>query len=385
MLWPGACRNCGAVLEHQVLDLGAQPFADDLLDTSQEPEAAERLELWVCATCWLVQLPQATNVPRAALHSHGGGFSSTWLTHQRTWFDRLRSTTDLRPGARVVQMGPNDESALEPYSNAGMRVGTWSSRDQISARGDDRVDLVLISHELSHTDDPRGLLADVVATLAPDGLIAIEFHHVLELVRSRQFDIACHTHRVYLSLMALVDILARVGCVIDSAERLPMHGGSVRVVARRVDDSVGRGEGGGTILEDERREGLDRLDGYRGLNAFARQVRYDLRSFLDEMASEGAMVVGYGAPTRGTTLLNWSNVTTADIAWTVDRNPAKQGMRLPGCGLPVHEPERIARVRPDMIVILPWALQEEIRLQLSFARSWGARFVVALPYLRLLD
>jgi C-methyltransferase C-terminal domain/Methyltransferase domain len=244
--------------------------------------------------------------------------------------------------------------------------------------------VVIASHALSHAEQPDRLMAAIASILAPTGVLAIEFHHVLGLAEG-QFDVLSHAHRSYLSLHSLTKLLQQNGLAIVDAELVDVFGGTVRAVARPAASvkaaSVGRGVS--TILEIERAARLAEPAGYAGLPSQMARACADLRTFLERVRDEGTTVAGYGAAARGTVLLNVAEIGPELLPFIVDRSTAKQGRLLPGARIPVRPPAELERVRPQHILILPWPLAGEITDQLAAARAWGARFAVALPHLRV--
>jgi hypothetical protein len=244
-------------------------------------------------------------------------------------------------------------------------------------------DVVLVNHALAHVDDLSGMLRALARVLAPGGVVSVEFHHALGIVREGQFDIVCHPHRSYLAVGSLAAAMAGAGLEIVDAVGVPIHGGSVIAMVRRTGEAPASSRVE-ALLTEERRQGLDGIEAYRGLGAQAQRVRDELRGFLDACAAGDARVLGYGAPARGTTLLNYAEVGPDRLAFTVDRSPDKQGRFLPGCRIPVRAPEDLLAARPERVLILAWTLADEIRAQLADVTSWGGRFAVALPALRVL-
>jgi len=406
----GHCRACRARLKVQVLDLGEQPVVDILL-LARELDKAEPLfplRLFVCHRCGLAQLPSG-DVDRldvSAIHGHGAAFSSTVMDHVRRWAESVISEprSRRRMHGAVLDVSSGSGALLRPFQKYGWRVlgveanaetaagaevpteqgvfGLDLAHRLVAAHG--QFDLILVNHALAHANDVLDYVAGLAWALRPGGTLEIEFIHVLSLVHG-QFDVVDHAHRSYLSLHALAAALAEHGLVPVDAERVDLHGGSIRAVARHASDEPTVRSGVLQVLDLERAERLDTPIGFQHLPATAEHVKGGLRSFLDKVHAEGARVVGYGAPNRGTMLLNYCQVTSDDIAFTVDRSPAKQGHVLPGCRLPVLAPEEIFAARPNYVLILPWPLREEIVQQMADISQWGARFVVAVPELRILD
>ncbi|MDQ6673490.1 MAG: methyltransferase domain-containing protein, partial [Chloroflexota bacterium] len=305
----------------------------------------------------------------------------------------------------VLDVASGDGYLLLPFTERGMSVlgletdaqvaasarvptqqGAFSlaSAERLAARGW-LADLVLVNHALAHVDNVDDFVAGLARILCPGGTIAIEFHHALHVLRGGQFDIVCHAHPNYVTLLALEAAFWRHGLTIVAAYESALHGGSVRAMARRAAERPAVDRSVEAIRKKERAGGLEGLAGYASVGHRAERVKRDLVGFLKSATSAGTLVAGYGAPTRGITLLNYCGVTVESLPFTVDRAPDKQGGFLPGCHIPVRPPEAIAAARPKYVLILPWALSDEIMEQMSVVRTWGGRFVVAVPELRMLN
>lgn len=277
---------------------------------------------------------------------------------------------------------PTAASALVPTRVAEFQLAT--ARTLVVEDGF-QADLVLVNHALAHAEDLDDLVAGLELVLAPGGAIAIEFHHVERVVHSAQFDIISHPHHSYLSLLALEPLLERHGLQLVDAACVEIYGGSMRGLVRRRAESPVVAEGVPTVRAQELEAGLDRLETYLRIGEQATSVRDNLLHFLTEASAAGQVVVGYGAPSRGTTLLNYCGIGPELLSFTVDRSPLKQGRLLPGCQIPVHAPEAVRAARPAYLLILPWALAAEISAQMAELRTWGGQFVTALPDLAILD
>lgn len=374
------------------LDLGDQPVADVLLEAGQlsEQERTLPLRVFVCDACGLAQLLSADvdGDDLAGVHGHGAAFSTTVQDHLHTWADLL--IEGMPPGSRVLDVACSDGALLRPFAERGMDVlGVEEGRFSLEMAGElartrGGFDLVLVNHALAHAADLDDFVAGLACALRVGGSIAIEFHHALSLVHGH-FDVACHAHRSYLSLLALESSLARHGLAVVDAEQIALHGGSVRATVAHQAEKRPICAGVGQVRAAEHACGLESPSGYADLAATAERVKAGLLAFLEQARDDGVRVVGYGAPSRGITLLNYCGIGSEDIQFTVDRSPAKQGRFLPGSRIPVLAPAAIRAAQPEYVLILPWALSEEIVQQMSDVHEWGGRFVVAVPELRILD
>jgi SAM-dependent methyltransferase len=345
-----------------------------------------------------VQLgPDRTRRP-AAEHGHGAAFSTTVSQHESAWAAELLDLAPPRPV--VLDTGSGAGGLLATFAAAGAEVHGWERDTGLAAKatadglpttappdGEDvpraAFDVVIANHTLSHEDDLDAAVATLARVLRPGGLLAVEFHHVLAVLTGAHFDIISHAHRSYLSLTVLTSVLRRHGLDVVTARTLPLHGGVVRLVARHgpapADSSVDR------ILAQERAAGVTDPAAWAPVGAAADRARTDLRSVLADLHRQGRSVGGYGAPGRGTTLLNFCGLDRTVLPRTADRSAAKQGRFLPGTGTRICTPEELARDRPDVVLVLVWPLREEVIRQLDELRRAGTRFLLPLPAVELVE
>ena len=397
------CRSCAARAGVLLLDLGSQPDPDMLLDPDgrrQAPTAPVRA--WICASCGLVQLVGSRPDGPSGVHGHSAGPSEKRRDPWWAAFDaRIPSDDRLVVDIDVADPGIGDGFIAAGFSVVGYAApaaaASIGGRDWIHGRRFDpsaassivesgrQAGLVIASHALAHVDDLNELMTSIEAVLAPGGLIAVEFHHALELARG-QFDVLSHAHRSYFSLHSLSGLFERHGLTVEGATTSPQYGGTVRAIARRAGSAtpIGQSESLAAIGRAERVALIHQAAGFADLPRHVALVSNALIDFLDSARRGRLRVAGYGAAARGTTLLNVAGVSREQLPFVVDRSPAKQGRLLPGAMIPVLPTEEIARTKPDRILILPWPLAAEIMAQLSDARAWGARFARAMPRLEIL-
>ena len=394
------CRACGHDLHDRLIDLGPQPDPDRLLGPADDvPAPTAPIDLWLCDGCALVQLvgPRPTGpLPR---HGHSAGGSADLAP----WpVDLVRA--EPRPDRVVVDVDVADVGIGRAFAARGLGLhgftrqvdldgstDRWITAAPFDAEAADaivaggvRAAVVIASHALSHADDPDALVASIARILAPDGVVAIEFHHVLGLIEG-QFDVISHAHRSYLSVRAVEHLLARHDLVLIEAERVTTYGGTIRAIATW--SASATAPASPSVAAIRRAEDLTRAGepvGYAALPGQVDIATAALVDFLEGARAAGRLVGGYGAPPRGTVLLNLAGVDPSLLSFTVDRDPAKQGWLLPGCRIPVHALEEIDNRHPDDILVLPWPLADEIQRQLAAARGRGSRFLVAMPSLRVL-
>lgn len=407
---PDGCRLCNTPLARTFVDLGMSP----LCETYPGPGDLDRMEpfyplkVFVCENCLLVQLKEY--VPPEEIfrdYPYFSSYSTSWLEHARRYAERMTDELELGPESLVMELASNDGYLLQYFLEAGVpvlgieparnvaraaeekgipTVSEFFGRDlaeELAAQGR-RADLVVANNVLAHVPDIHDFVGGVQKVLAADGVVTMEFPHLLRLVEGNQCDTIYHEHFSYLSLLAVERLFEAHGLRVFDVEELPTHGGSLRIHVAHTDNADRRpGEGLWRVRELERATGMHELPFYDGFEIRVQRVKARLLTFLIEARQKGRRVVGYGAPGKGNTLLNYCGTRSDLLEFTVDRNPVKQGRFLPGTRIPIFAPDRIREVKPDYILILPWNLRDEIIEQLSYAREWGARFVVPIPELEV--
>lgn len=405
-----ACRLCGEPLDRTVVDLGLSPLANSYIEPERagEPEHFHPLHVLICRSCLLVQLPPAAS-PEAIFgdYAYFSSFSSSWVEHARRAVEDLTERYGLGSGSQVVEIASNDGYLLqhvlakripalgiEPAANVAeaaiakgipTRVAFFGRRlaAELVAEGI-RADLLIGNNVLAHVPDLNDFVAGIERLLSPVGVAAFEFPHLVRLLAETQFDTIYHEHFSYFSFTTVRRAFAAHGLTIVRVEEQPTHGGSIRVHARRdgfdqipIDSTVP------AMLAAEERFGILDLATY---DAFARRVVELKEGLLEHLFSarrEGRLVVGYGAPAKGNTLLNYCGVGPDHLPFTVDLSPHKQGRLLPGTRIPIRAPSAIDEARPGTVLILPWNLSAEISEQMGHIREWGGRFAVAVPRLEV--
>jgi SAM-dependent methyltransferase len=410
---PGlACRFCGAPLSEVFVDLGASPLANSYLEPEDlgRAEAFYPLAVYTCGECLLVQLPEAER-PEAIFsdYAYFSSFSDSWLRHAEAYAEAMIERFGFGAGHQVIEIASNDGYLLrwfkawgvpvlgvEPAGNvaqvaeaAGIPTvvkffGAATARELVATGK--RADLLVGNNVLAHVPDLNDFVAGLAILLAPSGVLTMEFPHLLRLMAEDQFDTIYHEHYSYFSFATVRNVFAAHGLTLFDVEELSTHGGSLRIYARHDEDAAKPvGERVAALLAREEAAGLGQLETYRSFGERVRRVKWGLLRFLIRTREEGKSIAGYGAPAKGNTLLNYCGVRTDFLDYTVDRSPHKQGRFLPGTRIPIHGPERLRETRPDYVLILPWNLKEEIVEQMADVRSWGGRFVVAIPEVRILE
>jgi len=406
-----ACRFCGAPVEAVFADLGMSPLANSYLP----PERANGMEPFyplralVCGKCFLVQLEEFETPERIfSDYAYFSSYSSSWLEHSRRYAEQMVQRLGLDGASHVVEIASNDGYLLqffhdrqipvlgiEPAANVAkvaLQKGIptlveFFGRDTASSlAGESSADLLLGNNVLAHVPDLNDFVAGMKILLKPGGVITMEFPHLMRLIEENQWDTIYHEHFSYFSFLTVGRVFEAHGLRLFDVEELPTHGGSLRIYGAHADDpQKPESDAARELREREREAGYEDLDIYLG---YGRRVEADKRqilSFLIDLKSQGLSVVGYGAPAKGNTLLNYCGLGPDFIDYTCDLNPHKQGHFLPGSHIPIRAPEAILQDKPDVVLILPWNLKEEIVEQLAFIREWGGRFAARTPELTLIS
>ena len=406
------CRHCGAQLEHSFCDLGVSPLANSYLSSAQlgQGEMFFPLHAFVCGDCFLVQLQQFETPGNIfSDYAYFSSYSESWLAHARDYTEQMVARFALDSTSSVIEIASNDGYLLQYFAKKNIPVLGVEPAANVAAVAEQRgiptlvrffgtetatalvaegrrADLLLGNNVLAHVPNLNDFVRGMKIVLAPDGLITMEFPHLLRLMEENQFDTIYHEHFSYFSFLTVVRLFAAHGLRVFDVEQLPTHGGSLRIFATHAENTTHALEAGPAVLLDtERSAGLDSLAVYLDFSARVRATKRRILSFLLEAKSQGKTIVGYGAPAKGNTLLNYCGIGTDIIGYTVDRSPHKQGKFLPGSRLPIFHTHKIAETKPDYVFILPWNLEEEITRQMAHVREWGGRFVVPIPYAKVLD
>ncbi|MDI6796355.1 MAG: class I SAM-dependent methyltransferase [Desulfatibacillaceae bacterium] len=405
------CRFCHSSLAHSLVDLGASPLSNSYLspDDLGRMEPFYPLHARVCSKCFLVQV-ESFESPESIFsdYAYFSSYSDSWLAHCRNYAKNMVSGLMLGPKSLVMEVAANDGYLLQYFLDEGVPVvGIEPAANVAEAArkkgietvvdffglslaeklaGENRkADLVIANNVLAHVPDINDFVAGLAAILKENGTLTLEFPHLLELMENCQFDTIYHEHFSYFSLMAVNKIFAAHGLYVFDVERLPTHGGSLRIHACHAGRNRPLGNGFGQVMAAEEAAGLDEIATYGLFEAKVHKIKREILSFLIEAKNKGQTVVGYGAPAKGNTLLNYLGVRGDFLDYTVDKSPHKQGLYLPGTRIPIYAPEKIFDTRPDFVFILPWNLSDEIVGQMGAIRQWGGRFVVPIPKVRVIQ
>jgi SAM-dependent methyltransferase len=402
----GKCRLCSEPLRYTFVDLGMSPLCESYVALEQlnQMEPFYPLHALVCEQCFLVQLGDYVTADHIySEYAYFSSFSDSWLQHAREYVEMITGRLRLGPQSLVVELASNDGYLLQNFVKKGIPVlgidpaaniaphaikkgvptlvrffGVETARE-VLAQGK-QADLLLGNNVLAHVPALNDFVAGMKLLLKPGGVITMEFPHLLRLMEGNQFDTIYHEHFSYFSFLAAEKTFARHALTIFDVEEIPTHGGSMRIYARhKEDESKAVGSKVTELRQRERDLGFERLETYRNFGEQVKETKRKLLEFLISARRAGKIVAGYGAPGKGNTLLNYCGIRTDFLAYTVDRNPYKQGRFLPGTHIPIFAPEKILETKPDYVLILPWNLKDEISRQLAYIREWGGRFVVPFP------
>jgi SAM-dependent methyltransferase len=405
------CRFCAMPLTNSFVDLGLSPLCQTHIEAKQlgQYEPFYPLHALVCDKCWLVQLQEFV-APGDIFseYAYFSSYSDSWVEHARRYADKMCAEYGIGPKSLVAEIASNDGYLLqhfvargvpvlgiEPAANIAEVAIKKGIRSEVRFFGREtaaalaakyaKADLLLGNNVLAHVPDLNDFVAGMKQMLAPGGVITMEFPHLLQLMQNNQFDTIYHEHFSYFSFLTVNKVFAHHGLTMFDVEELPTHGGSLRIYAQHADGKRAVGTRVGELLARERSLGFDRIATYARFGDQVRETKRKILDFLIGAKRAGKQVVGYGAPGKGNTLLNYCGIRTDFLDYTVDRNPYKQGKFTPGTRIPILAPERIRETKPDYLFMLPWNLSAEIMQQMSYVREWGGKFVAPIPELTIHD
>ncbi len=400
------CRFCEAELRQVLVDLGMSPLCESYVpaDRLRQGEMFYPLRPLVCSECFLVQLE--VFVPSEDIFSEYAYFSSysrTWVEHAREFATMARARFKLGSDSLVVEVASNDGYLLQHFVGMGIPVlGIEPAANVAKAAKEKGVptlvrffgkkladelkregrtaDLVVGNNVLAQVPDLRDFVSGLREILKSEGVLTLEFPHLVRLMEENQFDTIYHEHFSYFSFTTSRSIFESHGLRVFDVEQLPTHGGSLRCYLSRAEScTYPESPRVHELLEEEDRFGITSLQTYSHFAERVAETKRRLLSLLISLREDGKRIAGYGAPGKGNTLLNYCGIRTDFIEYTVDRNPYKQGKYLPGTRIPIYAPQKIFETRPDYVLILPWNFKDEIMSSLAGIREWGGRFIIPIP------
>lgn len=407
-----SCRFCNSRLQHTFVDLGMSPLSNAFI-SQEKLDRAEKfypLHAYVCDNCFLVQL-EAFESPEEIFsdYVYFSSYSDSWLLHSKNYVELVTERFKLNQQSLVIEIASNDGYLLqyfkekqipvlgiEPAENVALVAeekgipslvkffGVETAKELVSEGK--QADLLLGNNVLAHVPDINDFVAGMKIILKPDGILTMEFPHLLQLIEKNQFDTIYHEHFSYLSFLTVERVFAHHGLTLFDVEEIPTHGGSLRIYGKhQEEEKLAISDRVTKLKEKEIKAGLDKIETYLEFDRKTKAIKRQLLSFLIDAQEKGKTVVGYGAPAKGNTLLNYCGIRTDLLDYTVDRSPHKQGLFLPGTHIPIYDPDKIRETKPDYVLILPWNLKDEIVEQMADIRQWGGKFVVPIPEVTVID
>jgi len=406
------CRFCNSALEHTFVDLGMSPLANSYLKAEQlqQMEPFYPLHAYICEACYLVQLPVFEPPDKIfSDYAYFSSYSESWLKHVKTYTDLMIERFGFDSNSQIIEIASNDGYLLQYFKGKGIPVlgiepaknvaraaleagiptlikffGVQTALDL--ANEDKYADLLIGNNILAHVPDINDFIKGMKIILKLNGVITMEFPHLMRLIDENQFDTIYHEHFSYFSFTTVEKIFASHGLTIFDVDELPTHGGSLRIYACHSEDNSKQVEQ--RVADLKKREeaaGYTRIETYLSFSEKVKETKRKILSFLVEAKRDRGSIAGYGAPAKGNTLLNYCSIRTDFIDYTVDRSPHKQGLFLPGTHIPIYHPDKVKETKPDYLLILPWNLKEEIMEQMSYIRDWGGKFVVFIPEVKVYE
>lgn len=405
------CRICGNDLGQAFLSLGNSPLSNSylLMNDLNKMEPYYPLDVYVCKECYLVQLEEFEKAKNifSADYAYFSSYSQSWLDHCKKYVEMIIDRFNISKEWFIVEIASNDGYLLQYFDNHNIPVlgvepasdtakvaitkgiptdisffNTEYARDM--CENGKQADLIIGNNVLAHNPNLNDFVEGLKIALKPQGIITMEFPHVLQLIEGNQFDTIYHEHYSYFSFYTVKKLFNSHGLEIFDVDELTTHGGSLRIYAKhKEDNSKSITERINKLLIKEKSAGLLDIEAYNKFGDNVKLTKRNLLKFLIEAKEDGKRIVGYGAPAKGNTLLNYCGIRTDFLDYTVDMNPHKQNKFLPGTHIPIKSVDEIKRDEPDYVLILPWNIKEEIMEQMKFIREWGGKFVVAIPELEV--
>lgn len=400
------CRFCNTPLKHTFVDLGMTPIANAYikLEDADKMEPFYPLHVYVCGKCFLVQLP--SSIAREVIfndqYAYFSSYSESWLLHCKKYVGMMIKRFHFNKKSFILELASNDGYLLQFFKKQNIPVlgieptantakvaikksiptivkffGTKTANELMKKRK--KVDLIVANNVLAHVPDLNNFVAGMKILLSKDGIITVEFPHLFNLIKNTEFDTIYHEHYSYFSFIAVEKVFAYHGLTIFDVEEIPTHGGSLRIFAKhKQNKNLSIQKSVKELRNKEIKAGYKDINMYLKFQDKVKETKQQFLEYLIKEKKKGKKIVGYGAPAKGNTFLNYCGVGTDFIDYTVDASPHKQNHLLPGTHIPIYGPEKIKQTKPDLVVILPWNLKDEISQQMNFIHTWGGHFLVAI-------
>ena len=405
------CRFCNSDLSKIFADLGDSPLANSYLKESDfDNEKFYPLCTFLCENCFLVQLEELETPENIfSEYAYFSSFSTSWVKHAKDYVDMIIPKLSLDEKSLVIEIASNDGYLLQNFTGKNIPVLGIEPAQNIAKSAIEKniptltkffdsklakdlvnegkiADLIIGNNVFAHVPCLNNFITGLKILLKPNGVITLEFPHLLQLIQNNQFDTIYHEHFSYFSLFTAKKIFEHHGLKIFDVEELSTHGGSLRLYITHFDNNqINKSTEVDLIIEKEKKFGLTQINTYENFLKNIIQIKINLLNFIEKAKKNSKTLVCYGAPAKGNTLLNYCGLSKTQIDYTVDKNPSKQNLFLPGTHIPIFSPEKIKETKPDFILILPWNLQEEILNELNYVKSWGCQFIISIPEVKVLQ
>jgi len=404
------CKYCNSILTNLFIDLGNMPLANSFLneDDLSKEEFIMPLKVYVCKKCYLVQLKEY-EIPEKIFsdYAYFSSFSESWLKHAKEYTEMISKRLDLDENSLVIEIASNDGYLLqyfdkkipvlgiEPAKNIAEvakkkniqtlnKFFTNELSNELSKSGKN-ADLIIGNNVFAHVPNINDFLKGLKTLLKKDGIITLEFPHLLELIKQNQFDTIYHEHLSYFSFTVVKEIFSFHELEIFDVEKLKTHGGSLRIYVKHKNNlNLPNSDKIDKLLKEEFEYGLTNISFYNNFEVNVKKNRKQFIEFITDVKNQNKKIACYGAPAKGNTFLNYCKVDSKMIDYTVDKNPHKQKKFLPGVHIPIKDPYEIKKTKPDYLIILPWNLKDEIKKENEIIKDWNGKFVVAIPNLEIL-
>jgi len=404
------CRSCQSPLFTTFVNLGMSPLANSYIkiEKQQQMEPFYPLHVFVCDSCFLVQLEEFESPDHIfSDYLYFSSFSTGWLQHCERYASEITERLALTAESQVVEIASNDGYLLQYFKQRGIGILGVEPAANVAKVAIDKgiptdvsffgvttaqrlasqnkmADLIAANNVLAHVPNINDFVGGIKTLLKPTGTVTVEFPHLLRLISERQFDTIYHEHFSYLSLTVTEKIFARHGLTIYDVEKLPTHGGSLRLFAKHTDNtSLTVTANVSKLRAEEDEAGLNSLEVYKNFSEEVVKIKCDVLDFVIKAKRDGKTIVGYGAPAKGNTLLNYCGIGQELIQFTADLSPHKQNHLLPGVRIPIKDPAAICEAKPDYVFILPWNIKEEVMQQMAEVKTWGGKFVIGIPTIQV--
>jgi len=406
------CRFCGNKLNHDFINLGLSPLSNSFLKKEElnKNEKYYPLDVKICEKCYLVQLAEYEN-PKNIFQNYAyfSSYSKSWLEHAKNFVQQSTNRLQLTKKSLVIEIASNDGYLLQYFQEKKINIlgiePATNVADTAIQKGiptlkkffgreiaielfneKKQADLIIANNVLAHVPDLNDFILGLKILLKPTGVITIEVPHLMKLIQENQFDTIYHEHFSYFSLLTLQKIFKFHDLKIVDVEELSTHGGSLRIfIAHHENQTQYIQKTVEELIKKEIEFGINNIECLKKFSKKVNEIRINICEFFEKIKQSNKKIIGYGAPAKANTLLNFCSIGTNFINFTVDANPHKQGLFLPGTHIPIKNPESIKNFKPDFVIILPWNLKDEITKQFEYIKSWGGKFVILIPEIKILE